>query len=91
MGLLCVSIGDIMSSNRIQYRIYANDQTHHTSEEWSAADRYINGLAYTYDKKEAFAIAKRAARNCSFPFVVMAVPLPNRAKDKLCAAWIVDA
>lgn len=80
-----------MSHNRIQYRIYADDQTHHTSEEWSFADRYINGLAYSYDKQEAFSIARKAAKNCKFPFVVLAVPIPNRDKEKLCAAWIVDA
>jgi len=80
-----------MSSNRLQYRIYADKNTHHTSEEWATADRYINGVAYSYDKKEAFAIARKAAKNCRFPFVVMAVPIPRRDKEKLCTAWIVDA
>lgn len=80
-----------MSHHRIQYRIYADDQTAHTSEEWSIADRYINGLSYSGDKKEAFAIAKKAYKNCKFPFVVLAVPIPKRDKEKLCAAWIVDA
>lgn len=80
-----------MSSHKIQYRIYADDRTHHTGEEWAFADRHINGLAYSSDKREAFSIAKKAAKNCKFPFVVLAVPIPNRDKEKLCAAWIVDA
>lgn len=79
-----------MSHNRINYRIYADDQTSHTDEEWSIADRYINGFAYSGDKKEAFAIAKKAQMNCKFPFVVLAVPVPKR-EGQLCDAWIVDA
>lgn len=80
-----------MSHSRTHYRIYADDQTQHTNEEWAIADRHINGLAYSYDKREAFSIARKAAKNCQFPFVVLAVPIPNREKDKLCMAWIVDA
>lgn len=80
-----------MSRSKIQYRIYADNQTSHTSEEWATADRYINGVAYSYDKKEAFAIARKAAKNCRFPFVVMAVPIPRCDKEKLCTAWIVGA
>jgi|GEM_PF-5239575 len=78
-----------MSHHTTQYRIYANDQTEHTSEEWAVADRYINGVAYSYDKREAFATAEKAAKNCRFPFVVMAVPLPRDGRD--CTAWIIDA
>ena len=67
-----------MSHNRIVYRIYADDQSPHTNEEWNNADRHINGLAYSGDKNEAFAIAKKAAKNCQYPFVVLAVPVPKK-------------
>lgn len=80
-----------MSSNRLQYRIYADDQNQHTHEEWAFADRHINGMVYSCDKNEAFALAKKAAKNCQFPFVVLAVPIPRRDKEKLCTAWIVSS
>lgn len=79
-----------MSHNRIVYRIYADDQSPHTNEEWKNADRHINGLAYSGDKNEAFAIAKKAAKNCQYPFVVLAVPVPKN-NGRLCDAWVIDA
>ena len=79
-----------MSHSRMQYRIYADDQTAHTGEEWAAADSFINGLAYSGDKNEAFAIAKKAAKNCQYPFVVLAVPVPKN-NGMLCDAWVIDA
>ena len=79
-----------MSHNRIVYRIYADDQSPHTNEEWKKANRYINGLAYSGDKKEAFAIAKKAAKNCQYPFVVLAVPVQKNNRS-LCDAWVVGA
>ena len=79
-----------MSHSRMQYRIYADDQTAHTGEEWAAADSFINGLAYSGDKNEAFAIAKKAAKNCQYPFVVLAVPVPKN-NSMLCDAWVIDA
>ena len=80
-----------MPHHKIQYLVYADDTARNSNLEWSFADRYINGFAYSYDKREAFAIAKKAAKNCNFQFVVLAVPIPKRDKDKLCTAWIVDA
>ena len=76
-----------MSSNRIQYRIYPEDSGFpYTHEEWQRADSYIDGIAYSFDKKEAFAIAKKAALSTLYPFVVMAIPLPNRKKP--CECWV---
>lgn len=79
-----------MSRSKIQYRIYADENTHHTSEEWATADRYINGVAFSYDKKEAFSIARKAAKNTAFPFVVLAVPMPKN-NGRLCDAWVIGA
>jgi len=78
-----------MSSHKIQYRIYADDLTDHTNDEWARADRYINGLAYSSDLGEAFAMAKKAALNCKFPFIVMAVLLPNR-NNLFCDTWVFE-
>jgi len=77
-----------MSHNRIVYRIYADDQSPHTNEEWAMADRYINGLAYSCDFKEAVAIAKKASKNCQFPFVVLAVPVGGN-KPEFCDALVI--
>lgn len=77
-----------MSHNRIQYRIYADDQTQHTNEEWAVAGRFINGLAYSYDFRESVAVAKKAAKNCKFPFVVLSVPVGGKRAAQ-CDAWVI--
>lgn len=79
-----------MSSHKTIYRIYPDDRAwatpRKTHEEWQRASKYINGMANSFDKKEAFAIAKKAALNSLYPFVVMAIPLPNR--KKACDYWV---
>jgi len=77
-----------MSRHKIVYRIYADDQTPHTSEDWAIADRHINGLAYSCDFREAVAIAKKSAKNCKFPFVVLAVPIGGKRAEQ-CDAWVI--
>lgn len=77
-----------MSKHKRIYRIYPDDQSPHTNEEWKQADRYINGMASSGDMHEAVAIAIKAVKNCRFPFVVMEINLPNKPR-KPCACWIV--
>lgn len=78
-----------MSHNRVVYRIYADDETTHTNDQWRVANRYINGLSYSGDRKEAFSIARKAAKNCGYPFVVMAVPVPKNTGK--CDVWVFGA
>lgn len=79
-----------MSRHAILFRVYADDQTPHTHEEWQNAHRHINGLAYSRDFNEAVAIARKAAKNCQYPFVVMAVPIGGKNRP-LCNVWVINA
>jgi hypothetical protein len=50
--------GISVSKHKQVYRIYPDDQTAHTNEDWKRADRYINGMASSGDMHEAVAIDK---------------------------------
>lgn len=79
-----------MSSHKIQYRIYPDYKSDgKTDAEWEKADSYINGIAYSFDRGEAFSIARKAAKSCQYPFVVLAVQLPK--KNDMYDAWVVYA
>lgn len=79
-----------MSGHKIQYRILpCNDRLRDNSER-ERADTFIKGVAYSFDKNEAFSIAKKAAKSCQFPFVVLEVSLPIKY-GCLYGAWTVYA
>ena len=78
-----------MSHHSHGYRIFPDDRTNHTYDEWGKADEWINGLAFKNDLKEAFALAKLGAVNCQFPFVVLEMPIGGK-RPKLCDCWVVD-
>ena len=78
-----------MSRNRISYRIYPEPHSQHSYNEWAKADKYINGFAHSGDRNEAFAIAKKSAKDCRLPFVVQAVPIGGKRANE-CASWVIE-
>ena len=78
-----------MSYHRISYRVFPDDETDRSHDDWLSADIWINGCAYESDLKSALALAKLGSVNCRFPFVVQAVPIGS-VRPKYCDIWIIN-
>jgi|DEB0MinimDraft_6_1074348.scaffolds.fasta_scaffold04968_2 hypothetical protein len=78
-----------MSHHGHGYRVYPDDMSEHTHEEWSKADSWINGLEFRKDFNEALALAKLGAVNCQFPFIVMEIPIGGK-RQRFCDCWVIE-
>lgn len=77
-----------MSHHAHGYRIYPNDETDHSSEQWVMAYEWLNGLEYRRDFNEACALAKLGAINCRMTFVVQMIPAGGK-RYKSADVWII--
>ena len=78
-----------MSHHANGYRIFADDETNHTNEEWRKAYDWINGLEFRKDYNEAFSLAKICAVSCRFPFVVQYLPIGGK-RPEYTDTWVVN-
>jgi len=79
-----------MSHHARGYRIYPDDETDHSNEQWAKSDSWINGLEFRRDYNEAMALAKVGAISCGMPFVVQIIPIGGK-RPKYAEVWVVKS
>ena len=72
------------------YRIYADSETTHSSEQWVKGYEWLGGLQCRRDFREAYALAKLGSINCRMPFVVHAIPAGGK-RQKYTDVWVVGS